>query len=62
VKHGGTGPRLGKSNLSVQLARFNLKSSRTIEPFASGSIEESSRYQVNPEVVWALATSIRDIQ
>ena len=61
VKHGCIGPGLGKTNLSVQLTRLYLKSSRTIEPVASGWIEEAGKDQVNPEVVWVLTMSILDI-
>ena len=50
VKHGFIGPGMAKTNLPVQLARFNLKSSRTIKPFVSGWIE-ADKEQVNPEVV-----------
>jgi hypothetical protein len=60
VKRGCIGPTLGKTNLSVQLARLDLKSSRRIEPFVSGWMEEAGKGQVNPEVVWVLTTSIMD--
>jgi hypothetical protein len=62
VKHGFIGPGMEKTNLSVQLTRLYLKSPRTIEPVASGWIEQASKDQVNPEVVWVLTTSIIDIQ
>ena len=49
-----------KTNLSVQLTGLNLKSS-TIEPVVSGWIEEASKDQVNPEVIWVLTTPVPDI-
>jgi hypothetical protein len=55
------GPGMKKTNLSVQLTGLNLKSSTTIEPFVSGWIEEASKDQVNPEVIWVLTTSVPDI-
>ena len=51
MKHGFIGPGMGKTNLSVQLTRLYLKSSRAIEPVASGWVEQASKDQVNPEVV-----------
>jgi hypothetical protein len=50
-----------KTNLSVQLTRLYLKSSKTIKPVASGWIEQASKDQVHPEVVWVLTTPIMDI-
>jgi hypothetical protein len=61
VKHGRMGPGMRKTNLSVQLTGLNLKSSTTIEPVVSGWIEEASKDQVNPEVIWVLTTSVPDI-
>jgi hypothetical protein len=51
VKRGCIGSSLGKTNLSVQLVRLDLKSSRRIEPFALGWMDEACKDHVNPEVM-----------